>query len=502
MRFAKNIFAVTLMVLSAVLASAVTVTVTLSPNSGAPGTNFQVSAGGFPVSTAVDIYFDTADVALAVTGATGAFSGIAIKVPSTAVPGTHWVTAVARGTTGKAAQAPYTVQTNWPEFQYSALRKGSNPYENVLSPTTVGSIDVDWFFPTGGAVTSSPAVVNGIVYFGSGDSNVYAVNASTGALVWKYTTGNYISYSSPAVANGVVYIGSQDDNVYAINASTGALVWKYTTGGPINSSPAVVNGIVYIGSQDSSVYALSASTGALVWKYTTGASIYYSSPTAANGTVYFGSEDFGVYAVNASTGALRWKYTTGSYVVSTAAFANGVVYVASVDGWTYALNAGTGAVVWQGGTVTYSGLAVASGVVYENTNPGFVYALDQHTGATLWTNAEGGFNDTSAVIANGVVYVGIALTNGAVQALDAKTGALLWEYTTGSYVEATPTVVNGVVYAGSDDGNLYAFDLTGGALAKTLQPPARPKPMLLHPNLELLPSTPQPAQRVPPSPEE
>jgi outer membrane protein assembly factor BamB len=493
MRFAKSICRVALMVvLSALLASAVTVTVTLSPNSGAPSTNLQVAGGGFPASVAVDIYFDTTDMALAVTGATGAFSGIAIKVPASAVPGTHWVTAVARGTSGKAAQAAFSVQTNWAQFQYSALRKGSNPYENVLSPTTVGSIDVDWIYTTGGAVISSPAVVNGIVYFGSNDANVYAVNASTGALVWKYATGNAISFSSPAVINGVVYVGSLDNSVYAINASTGVLVWKYTTGGPVNSSPAVANGTVYIGSEDGSIYALNASTGALSWKYTTGAAIYASSPTVANGTVYIGSEDYNVYALNAGTGALRWQYTTSYYVLSTPIFANGLIYVTSGDGNTYALSASMGTVQWQVTTdAHYGSLAFSSGVLYANSGSGFVSALDAHTGSTLWTFVNGGFNDSAAVVADGVVYSGVAVQDGLVQALDARTGALLWQYTTGNYVEATPTVVNGTVYAGSDDGNLYAFDLTGGSLAKQFRPPARPEAASLIPDLTLQPFRPQ-----------
>jgi hypothetical protein len=58
--------------------------------------------GGFRASTAVDIYFDTTDMALAITSGTGAFSGIGIQVPASAVPGTHWVTGVAPGTRGKA----------------------------------------------------------------------------------------------------------------------------------------------------------------------------------------------------------------------------------------------------------------------------------------------------------------------------------------------------------------------------------------------------------------
>ena len=55
-------------------------------------------------------------------------------------------------------------------------------------------------------------------------------------------------HSSPAVANGVVYVGSNDGNVYALNASTGAMLWSYTTGGGVYSSPAVANGVVYVGS--------------------------------------------------------------------------------------------------------------------------------------------------------------------------------------------------------------------------------------------------------------
>ena len=93
-----------------------------------------------------------------------------------------------------------------------------------------------------------------MVYVGSDDHDVYALNAGTGALLWKYSTGNAV-VSSPAVANEVVYVGSFDNKVYALNAATGALLWKYTTGYDVYSSPAVANGVVYIGSLDHNVYA-------------------------------------------------------------------------------------------------------------------------------------------------------------------------------------------------------------------------------------------------------
>jgi len=141
-------------------------------------------------------------------------------------------------------------------------------------------------------VLSSPAVVNGVVYVGSNDHNVYALNASTGAKLWSFATGNIVR-SSPAVANGVVYVGSGDDNVYALNATTGAKVWAFATGDAVNSSPAVANGVVYIGSDDGNLYALNASTGAKLWSIATGNPLY-SPPVIVDGVVYirggFGEE--------------------------------------------------------------------------------------------------------------------------------------------------------------------------------------------------------------------
>jgi glucose dehydrogenase len=61
-----------------------------------------------------------------------------------------------------------------------------------------------------------------VVYVGSLDGNVYALNARTGARLWSFTTGSRV-ISSPAVANGVVYVGSDDNNVYAFDHTGGAL---------------------------------------------------------------------------------------------------------------------------------------------------------------------------------------------------------------------------------------------------------------------------------------
>jgi outer membrane protein assembly factor BamB len=72
-----------------------------------------------------------------------------------------------------------------------------------------------WRFNTGISVDSSPIISNGVVYFGSNSTYLYAIDAVTGEEKWRFKTGSSV-YSSPAVSDGVVYVGSHDNNLYAI----------------------------------------------------------------------------------------------------------------------------------------------------------------------------------------------------------------------------------------------------------------------------------------------
>ena len=76
---------------------------------------------------------------------------------------------------------------------------------------------------------SSPVVWNGTVYFGSGDGNVYALNALSGAMQWKFQTGDVV-HASPAISAGRLYIGSWDSYFYALDATTGKQLWRFKTG--------------------------------------------------------------------------------------------------------------------------------------------------------------------------------------------------------------------------------------------------------------------------------
>ena len=291
----------------------------------------------------------------------------------------------------------------------------------VPSPTPVTIRDYLWRYETGNRVSSSPSVVEGVVYAGSYDGYLYAVDAASGELRWRYETAEDGVSSSPTVVDGVVYIGSRDKFLYAVDAASGELRWRYGTGAWVNSTPAIADGIVYAGSYDHSLHAVDAASGELRWRYETGDEVE-SSPAVAGGTVYIGSRDTFLYAVDADSGELRWRYATGDWVRSSPVVVEGVVYVGSDDGYVYAIDAASGELRWRyetGGEV-YSSPAVVEGVVYVGSDDGYVYAID------------------------------------------AASGELRRRYATGGRVYSSPAIADGAVYVGSHDGYVYAAEALGG----------------------------------------
>jgi len=233
-----------------------------------------------------------------------------------------------------------------------------------------------WKFKTGDTVISSPTVSDGVIYFGSEDNHLYAIDIKTGKEKWKFETGDSIS-SSPAISDGVVYFGNLDNHLYAIDIKTGEEKWKFETAYENTSSPAVSDGVVYLGSRDGYFYALDNNTGEEKWKFEDGGSIS-SSPAISDGVVYFGSEDKHCYALDAKTGKEKWKFETGRGVYSSPAVVGGVVYFGSIDNHLYAIDIKTGKEKWkfETGDPVPSSPAVSDGVVYFGSRDNHLYAVD------------------------------------------------------------------------------------------------------------------------------
>jgi outer membrane protein assembly factor BamB len=193
-----------------------------------------------------------------------------------------------------------------------------------------------WRFPTGGHVSSTPALAaDGTVYAGSQDNSVYAVSPD-GRRMWEFRARDDVE-SSPAVEeDGTIYIGSDDNRLYALNPQ-GQLVWAFTTGDDVRASPAIGrDGTVYVGSYDGLMYAIRRD-GTLVWAFRAGDRIHSSALVDAGGAVLFGSQDDRLYAVEPD-GKLRWSVELGGDVDGSPILdADGTIYVGADDGRLYAL---------------------------------------------------------------------------------------------------------------------------------------------------------------------
>ena len=412
----------------------------------------------------------------------------------------------------------------------SMFRGGPNHTGVYSGPEPRQFHRVKWKFPTGNRVVSSPVIHGKVIYFGSDDGNIYAVDAESGRQLWKCGTHGAVA-SSPAVGNGTLFATSYDGKLYAVNVETGAIKWKFGTEGerhfeakglhgmqPRNqtmadpfdiylSSPVVVQDAVYFGSGDGNLYSVNAGSGELNWKFKTG-DVIHASPGYADGLIYFGSWDSYFYAVDTANGKERWRFHGGEDPLlhnqvgfqSSPAIVDGVVYTGCRDSNVYALNAITGKEKWRSfnelSWVNASPAVVQGKVLFATSDSSLFRIVDAATGKELVKQQEKAFMFSSPAVVGTTVLIGVL--NGTLTARDLETGNLLWDYQvpkskenkgwiltadrkfnlplvfqSGLYettivgtlredsvgsIYSSPLVANGVVYFGSADGYLYAIE--------------------------------------------
>ena len=225
-----------------------------------------------------------------------------------------------------------------------------------------------------------PSLDNGVLYFGSDDWFVRAVDVNTKQHLWTSPDLKEGIVAVPAVVDGKVFVGTWGGLLYALNSTNGQILWQSYAGGVTFSSPSVVNNTVYVGSGTENVYAFDAPTGTLKWTYTGGKDSVWGSPAIAYGNLYVQDLSGHIHALDINNGNLLWLYrtlATGNTSVSSPAVANGVVYVGSQDKNIYAFDAYTGDVLWkyQTGGAFYSSPAISNGMLYVSSNDGYVYAF-------------------------------------------------------------------------------------------------------------------------------
>jgi len=300
-----------------------------------------------------------------------------------------------------------------------------------------------------------------------GDTVIYGIDIATGKVIWtSQTSGGYNAYQGNYY-DGAFYKGLIDGNFWAINATNGAIMWKYPhdvwyTNFGCGSCAAY--GMVYSLRTDGYLFAFDAKTGEVVWKYLADWMYYWGGPQVADGKIYVSAPDGGggdpytgrasdqeYVCIDAFTGKLLWKIfdlRPGASGAEPTMIAYGNVYIP------------------EGGRLRCYGEAKSDWPMFRRDPLLMAHGASGPTSMSLrWSFPTGGQVIGSPSIVNDRVYIGSYDKN--LYCLNYSTGAKIWNFTTGTYIGWSPAVVGGKVYTGADDGKVYCLDAITGSLVWT-----------------------------------
>jgi len=283
----------------------------------------------------------------------------------------------------------------------------------------------------------------------------YGTNGNCLYEKWRIKLADFITFSSPVIDNnGIIYIGTVDGTLHAIN-SDGTEKWRFTTTDNMDSemtTPSIdENGTIYVATKNSYLYAINPN-GTEKWRV--GLQWYiHSSPVIANdGTIFIGGDEK-FYAIFPN-GTIKWEFSTGLNIKSSPAIdKDGIVYVASHDGYLYAFYPNNGTLRWKIGIAgqisCYSSPAIDdNGIIYIGTRNDF-YAICPN-GTVKWKHEGGGcYYGGPSIGFDGTIYAAGGDTLWAFS----PDGAIMWSIWMGEYHPSPATSNTNMIYMAAGKGS-------------------------------------------------
>jgi outer membrane protein assembly factor BamB len=224
------------------------------------------------------------------------------------------------------------------------------PHPILVDKRRIGAFDYDNTAPT-------PVQSDGVIYVGSGDGSLHAVNAATGTRVWRFQGKGKIR-TDAALDGPRVMFGTFAGMVYALDRQTGKEIWRKDSHAEVTSSPVIMGDKLIVGNRGGLLTAFSAATGAVAWRLVFWSSSVESTPATGNGGLfYIGSSDMRrISLIDSKDGRVLWRTdvfgvawprpaVTEKFVYATTAGIN--PYYLRHLGGLVALDRVTGKIVWR-----------------------------------------------------------------------------------------------------------------------------------------------------------
>lgn len=315
-------------------------------------------------------------------------------------------------TSGPAVIPAATPESGWHQFRGGAARTGHS-----ADPGPGGDLDLRWTF-TAGQVLNSVISADDTVFAYGRKGDLYALDAVTGVQRWavdlsenEFTGEN--RYPIPAVESGVLFVGTFDGSLVALNASDGSVIWQRAISNqPITGSPAVADGRIYLTTSEGTVLALDTADGRTLWESTGDTTFQDVAPAVGDGHVFILNAGGDLEALDADSGESTWIADLNEGI-RVAAYSGGTVYAADGDGSYSAVDGATGEVRWTSEPQQGQALnpLVTPNLFIATNQENALQALDLATGQPLWSVPGPGTSASPHASANALYALSSDLTS-------------------------------------------------------------------------------------------